>query len=322
MERWKPSNSTIIGFAGTTLSDQEEKLIRKFDPAGIILFERNVESITQLTQLVERLRSIEGCFRCARFVCLDFEGGRVNRLSGVGIQSASAAELGLGEPKDTEASAFEQGVVLRQLGITLNLAPIADLLNSESKVLQGRAFSEDPHRVAEHVISSMRGFSRANVNCCVKHFPGHGATFQDTHYEVSSSSISMEALTSSHLVPFKLAIEKQCDAIMLAHVIYSQSPDGETPASLSKYWITQVLRKQLNYQGALISDGLEMEAVSKSADLPTIGAKALEAGTDFLIFYLPEGLGQTLAVLNSKAEHIDIWQHESRAQSFRLKFSE
>jgi beta-N-acetylhexosaminidase len=195
-------------------------------------------------------------------------------------------ELGSQNPSSTEALYSQIARELRAVGVNINFAPVADLCEPNTAGAIGdRSFGSDPETVGAHVASAVRGLQRERILACVKHFPGHGATTQDSHRETPVVKLSGEEMEQRELVPFRFAIETGVKSVMTAHALYPFAGDAERPASLSKYWLTEVLRHKMNFQGLTITDAIEMQALLCDRSPRDCGYHAINAGADIVVYY-------------------------------------
>jgi beta-N-acetylhexosaminidase len=245
---------------------------------------RNVESPEQVQRLVSQLRERA---RTPLWVAIDQEGGRVNRLKpDYGFpKTVSHEELGeINDPKITFAHAQQIARTLAQLGINLNLAPVVDLDAAPTNPIikaKKRSFSNDPEIVARHALEFCRAHAEQGVLTCAKHFPGHGSARGDTHLGLVDVTAYW---TEKELIPFQRLIDSgACSMIMSAHV-FNARLDPHRPATLSRAVATDLLRRRLGFKGVLISDDLEMKAISSHYGLENAIHYAIEAGVDLLCF--------------------------------------
>jgi beta-N-acetylhexosaminidase len=241
---------------------------------GVVLFGWNVESSQQLRELTGVLRA-EGDV----LIGIDEEGGDVTRLE-VANGSSYPGNAALGAVDDvqlTERVAAAIGADLADVGVNLNLAPVADVnTNPLNPVIGIRSFGADGELVARHVAASVRGFQGAGVGACAKHFPGHGDTAQDSHHELPV----VESLEEAALLPFRAAIGAGVQSLMTAHIVVRSL--GETPATMSRELLRGLLREELGYDGLVITDALEMKAISATVGVEEGAVRALVAGADAL----------------------------------------
>jgi beta-N-acetylhexosaminidase len=241
---------------------------------GVVLFAWNVESREQLRELTASLRA-EGDV----LIGIDEEGGDVTRLeAATGSSYPGNAALGAVDDVDlTERVAASIGADLADVGVNLNLAPVADVnTNPQNPVIGIRSFGSDGELVARHVRAAVRGLQGAGIAACAKHFPGHGDTAQDSHHELPA----VETLEEAALRPFRAAIEAGVQSIMTAHIVVRS--EGAEPATMSARILSQLLRDELGFDGLVMTDALEMRAISGTVGVEEGAVRALEAGADAL----------------------------------------
>ena len=242
---------------------------------GITLFAYNVRDPGQLAELARALSSD----RPGLLIATDEEGGDVTRLE-AGQGSSYPGNLALGavdDPALTEEVAGAMAGELAQAGVNLNLAPVADAnTNPLNPVIGVRSFGSDPELVARHVAAFVRGTQRQGVAACAKHFPGHGDTSADSHRELPEAGGDLEAA----LLPFRAAVDAGVQAVMTGHLLVPELDD--VPATLSPRILTGLLRDELGFQGLVITDALEMKAVSETVGVEEAAVLALAAGADAL----------------------------------------
>ena len=274
----------IFGLSGLTLSDDERAFFRDADPAGYILFGRNVDTRDQLRALTDALREIHG--RDRLFVCIDQEGGRVARM-----KAPEWPEYPTGEAFDrlyeaAPASAIEAaranaealGLDLAQAGITVDCHPSLDVRQPGAHdVIGDRALGSDPMRVAALGRAILAGLARAGVAGCVKHMPGHGRAGADSHKELPTVDASEDDLEID-LQPFRALADTPIG--MTAHVRYT-AWDADNPGTLSEKVIGDVIRQRIGFAGLLLSDDLDMEALDGT--VPERAERAIAAGCDIAL---------------------------------------
>ncbi len=250
--------------------------------AGVTVFGPNIGSTGQLAELIARLRGAAD----EPIVAIDEEGGDVTRIAHLtGSPYPGNAALGaVDDPALTRAVYRALGADLAALGVTLNLAPSVDVNTAaDNPVIGTRSFGADPDLVARHAAAAVSGLQSAAVAACAKHFPGHGSTSIDSHHAVATVSGSMELITRRDLPPFVAAIEAGVRAVMPGHLLIPGLA-GDLPASLSAAAQTGLLRGELGFDGVIVSDALEMRAVSGPYGIPEAAVMAVAAGTDLLCF--------------------------------------
>jgi beta-N-acetylhexosaminidase len=247
--------------------------------AGVVLFAENITGAEQTRSLVGELRA----HNSRAIVAVDEEGGIVTRLeAAAGSSFPGNAALGAIDDTDqTRRAGREIGAMLADRGLSLDLAPVADTTaNPDNPVIGVRSFGADADRVAAHTAAFITGVQSQGVAACAKHFPGHGRTGSDSHLELPSVPASLAELAATDLVPFRAAIAAGVRTIMTAHVRFPAVDDK--PATLSRRWLTDVLRGDLGFDGVIITDALDMAAIGDSAESATGAVGALTAGADLL----------------------------------------
>ncbi|MCX4723859.1 glycoside hydrolase family 3 protein [Streptomyces sp. NBC_01306] len=265
------------GFAGTTAPDW---LLRRIGEglASVGLFGRNVTSAPQVAALTAQLRAE----RDDILVAIDEEGGDVTRLE-VRTGSSFPGNLALGavdDPELTRAVARELGRRLADCGVNLNWAPSADVnSNPDNPVIGVRSFGADTALVARHTAAYVEGLQAAGVAACTKHFPGHGDTAVDSHHAMPRIDVDLATLHARELVPFRAAIAAGSKSVMSAHILLP-ALDRERPATLSPQILTGLLRRELGYEGLIVTDGMEMRAIASTYGIERGSVLAVAAGAD------------------------------------------
>jgi beta-N-acetylhexosaminidase len=286
----------VIGLAGCELLEHEAKYLEFHRLSGVIVFERNLESLTQFAELIESVEDKLTIDGVAPLVMADHEGDFVSELRRlIGTPPSAMAIAATDDTSFAEEVAFETGQAMMKLGVNVVLAPVADLFHNAASPVTGlRTFGSDPERVAEFVSATIRGFRKAGVLTCIKHFPGHGATGDDSHVTLPEVHRSLDDLRGTELVPFARAIADGADMVMTAHVAFSMGveSDERAPASFDSRLIGGLLREELGFEGAVITDALEMEGArehtrAKYAGLAGGSERVLLAGADLLLYSSP-----------------------------------
>ena len=274
----------IFGLSGLTLTDDERAFFRDANPAGYILFGRNVESRAQLRALTDELRALHG--RDRTFICIDQEGGRVARMKPpvwpayppgerfdqlYDVAPASAIEA-------ARANAHALGLDLAEAGISVDCLPLLDVRQPGAHdVIGDRALGAEPMRVAALGRATLDGLARAGVAGVVKHMPGHGRALADSHKELPTVTATAEELEMD-LAPFRTL--KDSAIAMTAHVRFS-AWDADHPATHSPFVINEIIRKSIGFDGLLLTDDLDMQALGGS--VPERAAIAQGAGCDLAL---------------------------------------
>jgi beta-N-acetylhexosaminidase len=274
----------IFGLSGLTLSDNERAFFRDADPAGYILFGRNIESRAQVRALTDELRAIHGRERL--FICIDQEGGRVARMKPPVWPAYPTGEAFDRLYELAPASAIEAarcnahalGLDLAEVGITVDCYPSLDVRRPGAHdVIGDRAFGADPMRVAALGRGALDGLARAGVVGCIKHIPGHGRALADSHKELPTVDAS-EAELEEDLRPFRSLAHAPVG--MTAHVRYT-AWDAENPGTLSPFVVGEVIRRRIGFDGLLLSDDIDMQALDGT--VPERAVAAIQAGCDIAL---------------------------------------
>ncbi|MGH7965767.1 MAG: beta-N-acetylhexosaminidase, partial [Candidatus Binatia bacterium] len=272
----------MVGISHPHLDDETRRLLHELRPGGVILFRRNYTGPDTLSALCAELHSLFP--ENPLLIALDHEGGRVHRLDLPFTHFPPAASLG-----QTHSVALARrtgqamGQELHGIGIDLDFAPVLDVLtNLENTVIGDRAFAADPHLVALFGCALARGLREGRVIPCGKHFPGHGATWVDSHDDLPRDERPRDELLRIDLYPFRRAIAERVDMLMTAHVLYP-ALDPDLPATLSPLIIEKLLRRQLHFQGVVVTDDLEMGAIVRHFTIERAVVDALRAGADLLL---------------------------------------
>jgi beta-N-acetylhexosaminidase len=269
----------IAGFGGEQIPTEVRSLAKEFGLGGVILFARNVAEPEQVAELsFEASRLVP---HLPVWVSIDQEGGRVARLKAPFTEWPAMATLGRsGDVALAERFARALAAELKAVGITLDFAPVLDVqTNPKNTVIGDRALAEKADEVARLGSAIARTLQDEGLAACGKHFPGHGDTTADSHYELPLVEHPPDRLRAIEFVPFRSAIEAGVASIMTAHV-FVPSLDEERPATLSKKVVTGILPEELGFGGVILSDDLEMKAIAKQYSVPTASVMAIEAGCD------------------------------------------
>jgi beta-N-acetylhexosaminidase len=276
----------MAGMPGPLLDQGTEALIRDCNPGGIILFARNIENPLQLAKLCMDLqqRAIR-YHRTPLFLAVDQEGGRVARMREPFTVFPGNAAIGMAE--EPAEKAMEFGLItareMRLVGLNMNLAPVVDVQRGElEKHLAGRSFGEDPERVALLGRTVVRSLQENGVMAVAKHFPGLGRTTVDPHFHLPVIEVDQGEMEEVNLRPFRAVIEEGVSAIMSSHAIYPVM-DAEQPATLSPIILSTLLRERMGYDGLLITDDLEMGAITAKWPVAEGAVRAFMAGADILL---------------------------------------
>ena len=277
----------IIGLEGKTLSQAEADFIVKNNIGGVILMGRNCESPQQVRELVASLQSLRHKMpdKAPLFISIDMEGGRVARLKAPFTQWPPLAAIG---KIDSTAVAFKfasfMGAELKSVGINLDFAPSVDVLtNPDNKAIGDRSAGADPELVSRIGSALVRGYIKSDIIPCAKHFPGHGNTIVDSHFELPVENKSLAELEAAALVPFRKVFRARLDMVMTTHILFPQL-DPDFPATLSHKILNDLLRKELRFRNLIITDDLDMKALRNHYSREEIAVKAIKAGCNILLY--------------------------------------
>ncbi len=277
----------IIGISGTSLTSDEKSFIIENNIGGVVLFARNLSNPAQIHGLCTEIQMLRNHMieKTPLFIALDMEGGRVSRLKEPFTQWPPLKKLGdLDNATVTFNYAQKLGMEIRSVGINLNFSPCVDIFtNPANTVIGDRAIGKTPEIVDKHTSALIRGFIKAGVMSCAKHFPGHGNTLIDSHLDLPVESSDEARLDKIEYVPFKKAFKSRVDFVMTAHILFSKI-DSEWPASLSEYFLKKKIREDYRYRGLIITDDLDMKALTKKYSKEQIAVRALSAGSDMLLY--------------------------------------
>ena len=270
----------IVGVESTSLSALESAWLRSLQPSGIIMFRRNIESPAQIHAM---FRQMSFDLQQPIFRCIDLEGGTVDRLRDMVGPTPSAAEVAAtGQPAMFREHGRLIGRMLHSLGFNVDLAPVLDLALPASRgVMRTRVISADPTIVVEYAKEFLSGLARYGVIGCGKHFPGLGGGTLDSHESMPSIARTWQEMWQQDIAPYR-ALRAALPMIMVNHAAYPSIQRPAQPASISPFWIRNVLRGRLRYRGLVLSDDMEMGGVLKHTSLEEAAVEAIAAGTDLL----------------------------------------
>lgn len=307
--RRQAGRCVIAGFAGHSVPDDLRKLVAEFDLAGVIFFARN---IVEPRQVAELSREAAGLAReWPLWVSVDQEGGRVARLKAPFTEWPPAVTLGRSKDEAlAERFAAALAAELRAVGINLDFAPVLDVhTNPANPVIGDRALADEPELAGRLGAAVIRGLQKNGVAACGKHFPGHGDTHIDSHEAMPIVEHDRRRLDAIEFVPFKRAIAEGVATIMTAHVLVP-AVDEENVASFSRQVVTGILKDHLGFGGVVVSDDLDMKAVSSTTDNTEATIRAIQAGCDVVLLCntTPDAQWQAIEALIRAVERGDIKQ--------------
>ena len=276
----KLGQMVMIGIQGTKVDDDSLYMLNQYHMGGVILFDRNMESLEQVKQLTSDLQA-QSNEKVPLFIGIDEEGGDVVRMAEKLTPPPSQKEIGAtGDIEQARTWAIKTAKSLKDMGINVNFAPVADIGSNDK-----RSYSTDANTVIDFVRAATKGYQQENIIYSLKHFPGIGKGKVDSHVDSSSIDVAKEVLMTEDILPFKTIIDESDPNdyfILVSHLKYP-ALDEEYPASLSSKIMTDLLRNELGYKGIIITDDMEMGAVANHNDFRSIGVKAVKAGVDIVL---------------------------------------
>lgn len=271
----------IVGFEEAELTPPLNSLLKKIEPSGVILFARNIVSPQQTYQLLRDCRKTSST---PMFTCVDMEGGRVDRFrKAISPSPSAAAVFATGDRKLYRKHGAIIGNMCRALGFNTDFAPVLDLaLEASRTVMSSRAVSADPKQVVIYAREFLAGLKSSGVLGCGKHFPGLGEADLDSHQDLPKVSKSFQRLWNEDIYPYR-ALGRNLPMALIGHAAYPQVTKNNKPASLSHEWITDILRKKIDYRGLIVSDDMEMGGVLVAAPIEEAAIQFIRAGGDLCL---------------------------------------
>jgi len=313
----------IVGFDGVEMTPHVSSLLKRLQPAGVILFARNIVTDEQTWRL---LHDCQKCVSTPLFTCVDLEGGLVDRFRDVLGPTPSAADVfATGDRKLFRKHGQIIGENCRALGFNVDFAPALDLAFEASRsVMASRVVSADPRETVAYVREFLVGLRSADVLGCGKHFPGLGEGKFDSHHKLPVIKKSLDKLWTEDLLPYRM-LRTQLPMVMISHAAYPLVTPARTPASISRKWITDILRKRIGYRNLIVSDDLEMGAVLSAASVGQAAVEFVRSGGDLCLIchradYIAQAYDELVKVTegDSKfAERVD--ESVRRVLSFKKK---
>ncbi|MBO4987883.1 MAG: beta-N-acetylhexosaminidase [Lachnospiraceae bacterium] len=304
--------------------DGTKEALEKYPVGGLIYFKQNIQSKDQITEMLANTTAMS---KYPIFLAVDEEGDSVARVAdALKLDKIdSAASLGETGNADNAYEAYKQvGTYLMEYGFNLNFAPVADVLtNPDNDAIGKRSFGSDADIVSSMVASSVKGLEETGVTACIKHFPGQGDADGDTHDGLATTDKTLEQLRETELKPFAAGAEAGAQMIMVGHIAVPSITGDNTPASLSKDVVTDILREEMGYNGVVITDALNMSAISEYYDSAQAAVMALKAGADMVL--MPEDFeaayeGVLAAVKDGTINEARI--NDSLARVYKIKYKE
>jgi beta-N-acetylhexosaminidase len=272
-----PIGPIMLDVAGLALSGHEKEVINHPNTGAVILFARNYQDPEQLTQLIDSIRKARNG---QILIAVDQEGGRVQRFQN-GFTRLPPACCYADSPELAETAGWLMAAELLAVGVDFSFAPVLDIDCGISDVIGNRSFSTESILATALASAFRKGMNAAGMAATGKHFPGHGAVAADSHLALPVDERDFETILAKDLFPFKTLIDEGLEAIMPAHVVYKNIDPN--PAGFSPFWIQQILRKELGFNGVVFSDDLSMEGAASAGSFPERAKLAQQAGCDMLL---------------------------------------
>ena len=308
----------IVGFDGTEMSPRLRSLLTRVQPGGVILFARNITSGEQTYRL---LKECQSSVSTRLFTCVDMEGGRVDRFRNVIGAAPSAADVfAAGNRTLYRKHGKTIGACCRAMGFNTDFAPVVDLaFEASRKVMSSRSVSADPKEAIMYAREFLAGLRSASVLGAIKHFPGLGEANLDTHHELPRVKKSLNKLWAADIAPYR-ALKRESPLILVSHAAYPTVTRDHKPASLSKKWITNILREKIGYRGLVVSDDLEMGGVLQAAPIEQATVGHIRAGGDLcLICQSEEYIIRSYGALVTEVERDAKFGQRARESIARLR---
>ena len=285
------------------VTENMKRTNKNYPVGGIILYAWNIDNEAQLTSIITDIRTLNG----SPLLCIDEEGGRVARIANnpnfnVKKYESMAAIGATGNPLNAYECGNTIGTYLKRYGFDIDFAPVADVnTNPENVVIGPRAFSDDPAVAAPMVTNYLQGLKDAGITGCIKHFPGHGDTKADTHYGYASTQKSWEEMLNCEMVPFRAGIQWGCQLIMTAHIGAPNVTGSDVPSTMSPIILQDKLRGELGYQNIIITDAMEMGAITQQYTSAEAAVGSIKAGVDIVLGprYFIEAFDAVMAAVNN-----------------------
>lgn len=292
MTRNYPIGPIMLDVQGLTLAAHEQEVINHPNTGAVILFSRNYQDPEQITELIRQIRAARNG---SILIAVDQEGGRVQRFQN-GFTRLPPAASYAAAPELAEPAGWLMAAELLAVGVDFSFAPVLDIDCGVSEIIGNRSFSTDPQLAIQLACAFRKGMNEAGMAATGKHFPGHGAVALDSHLTLPIDDRDLDSIRKKDLLPFKQLIAEGLEGIMPAHVLYPKVDDS--PAGFSPFWIQQILRQELNFDGTVFSDDLSMKGAAFAGGFPERAQLALKAGCDMiLVCNNPQAAEQVLDTL-------------------------
>ncbi len=311
--------------AETKVSDKMKQKLKEYTPGGVIFFSYNLKNRDQVKTMIADMQATQ---EIPLFISVDEEGGSVARIANSRNMKTtkfpSMSEIGkTGDSKNAYNVGETIGKEIKELGFNLDFAPVADInTNTENTEIGNRSFGSDAKTVSEMVAQEVKGLQAQGVSSTLKHFPGQGECGEDTHKGYVNLNETIDRLRDVEFQPFESGISAGADMVMMSHVAVSQVTGKETPASLTKLMVNDILREELQFDNVIITDAMNMKVITKFYDADQAAVMAVEAGNDMIL--MPDNFEQAYegvleAVKDGTLSESQIDESVSRILAVKIK---
>lgn len=281
----KIGQMVMIGMDTTNAKEKVTELILKYKIGGVLLYRKNYNNYKELLEFINHIKSVNKKNKIPLFIAIDQEGGRVNRMPNEFENLPSAYQLAKKENiKIIEEAGCITGKMLKNIGINIDFAPVLDIKRfGENHAIGDRAFSEDKECVAKYGGTFMKELQKQKIISVVKHFPGHGATKQDSHINIPTIKMDISNLEKEDMLPFEYVIKNGAEALLISHLKIKNFAE-KGPITMSKKFILKYIRKRYNFDGLIITDDMRMRSMVLTYGVNQPIRKAFKAGNDIIVF--------------------------------------
>lgn len=303
--------------------DGTKDALNQWAVGGLVYFEKNINSAEQISEMIANSSLYS---RYPLFIGVDEEGGSVSRVAEAGLAANAGSAQTIGATADP-AQAYAAGVnvagYLKNLGFNLDFAPVADINNTDGSIIGDRAYGSDSSVVASMAVSMAQGLEENGVSACLKHFPGIGSSTNDTHVGLAVTERSAEQFRAEEFAVFKAGIDAGVDFVMVSHMSVPAFTGDNTPCTMSEAVVTDILREELGFDGVIITDAMDMGAITEYYEADEAAIKALKAGCDMIL--MPDDFekaynGVLEAVQNGTISEERI--NDSLRRIYRIKYAD
>lgn len=310
------------GFPGLEMDEEFIEIVKKYKIGGVTLFRHNVESKEQVKKLCADIRElIVAETGHEAFIAVDQEGGSVVRFTDdvVNVPCAMAVAA-TGDAENAYITSKITAEELRALGVNFDFAPVADVNNNpDNPIIGARCYGDTPDKVTEYALAAVKGFNECGILSTMKHFPGHGDTASDSHLTLPVVNKSLDEMRKNELVPFQRLIDAGCPAVMTTHILFPQVEKEKVPATMSRRIITGLLKEEMGFDGLVVSDCMEMDAIGRFYGTEEGTVEAMKAGVDIvLISHTPAKLARAAELARAAVESGEISLDELRQSAEKI----